>query len=105
MTPLVSHRITLRLGHAHRRQQLQAGDAGRAGAVDDELEVLEVAARQLQRIEQAGGGDDGGAVLVVVEDGDVEQLLQLLLDDEAVGRLDVLQVDAAEARARGSARS
>ena len=84
------------LRHAHRHQQLEAGDAGRAGAVDDELEVLEVAAGQLERIEETRGGDDGGAVLVVVEDGDVEQLLQLLLDDEAVGRLDVLQIDAAE---------
>jgi hypothetical protein len=35
-------------------------------------------------------------VLVVVEHGDVERLLQLLLDDEALGRLDVLEVDAAE---------
>ncbi len=37
-------------------------------------------------------------MLVVVEDGNVEQLLELLLDDEAVGSLDVLQVDAAEGR-------
>ena len=61
------------------------------------LKFFDVAAGQLQRVDEAGGGDDGGAVLVVVEDGDVEQLLQLLLDDEAVRRLDVLQVDAAEA--------
>ena len=52
---------------------------------------------------QAGGGDDRRAVLVVMEDRDVHQLAQPLLDDEAVGRLDVLQVDAAEARARDSA--
>ena len=84
------------LRHAHGNKQLEAGDAGGAGAVDHELEILEVAAGQLERIEEAGGGDDGGAVLVVVEDGDVEHLLQLLLDDEAVGGLDVLQVDAAE---------
>ena len=88
------------LGHAHGGEQVHAGDAGGAGAVDDQLEVLDVAPRQLQRIDEAGGGDDGGAVLVVVEDGDVEQLLELLLDDEAVRRLDVLQVDAAEAGAQ-----
>ena len=69
------------------------------------LNFVDVAAGQLERVDEAGGGDDRGAVLVVVEDGDVEQLLQLLLDDEAVGRLDVLEVDAAEGRARGSARS
>ena len=49
-----------------------------------------------QRVDQAGGGDDGGAVLVVVEDRDVHQFAQPLLDDEAVGRLDVLEIDAAE---------
>ena len=87
-------------GHAHRHQQIHAGDAGRARAVDDELEFGDVAPRELQRVQQPRGGDDGGAVLVVVEDGDVEQLLELLLDDEAVRRLDVLQVDAAEARAQ-----
>ena len=86
--------------HAHGGEQLEAGDARGAGAVDDELEGLEIAPGQLERIEEAGGGDDGGAVLVVVEDGDVEQLFELLLDDEAVRRLDVLQVDAAEAGAQ-----
>ena len=35
-------------------------------------------------------------VLVVVEDGDLHALLELLLDVEALGRLDVLEVDAAE---------
>ncbi len=35
-------------------------------------------------------------MLVVVEDGDVDTLLQLALDVEALGRLDVFQVDAAE---------
>ena len=44
-------------------------------------------------------GDDRGAVLVVVEHRDVEQLAQPLLDDEALRRLDVLEVDAAPAGA------
>ncbi len=84
--------------HTHGDEQLEAGNAGGTGAVDHELEVVDLAARQLERIQEAGGGDDRGAVLVVVEDGDIEQLLQLLLDDEAVGRLDVLEIDAAEGR-------
>ena len=37
-------------------------------------------------------------MLVVVEDRDVHQLAQALLDDEALRRLDVLEVDAAEGR-------
>ncbi len=34
--------------------------------------------------------------MVVVEDRDVHQLAQALLDDEALGRLDVLEIDAPE---------
>jgi hypothetical protein len=51
----------------------------------------------MQRVDQAGR-DDRGAVLVVMEHRDVHDLAQALLDDEAIGRLDVLEVDAAEAR-------
>jgi hypothetical protein len=83
---------------AHRLEQLGAGDRRRAGAVDDEAGRLDVAAGQIERVDQSGGGDDCGAVLVVVEDGDVHQLAQSLLDDEAFGRLDVLEIDAAEGR-------
>src|SRR3546814_6131290 len=50
---------------------------------------------QRQGVDEAGGGDDGGAVLVVVEHRNVHQLLQALLDDEALRRLDVFQVHAA----------
>src|SRR5690606_18646818 len=57
---------------------------------------LLVAARQVQCIDQAGGGDDRGAVLIVVEDGNVHELAQAALDDEAVRRLDVLEIDATE---------
>ena len=46
--------------------------------------------------DQRRAGDDGRAVLVVVEDGDLHRLLQRLFDVEALRRLDVFQVDAAE---------
>ena len=52
----------------------------------------------LSAFSRAASVDDGGAVLVVVEHRDVEQLLQALLDLEALGRGDVLEVDAAEHR-------
>ena len=55
-----------------------------------------LAAGQLEGVDERGAGDDGGAVLVVVEDRDLHRLLQLFLDDEALGRLDVLEVDPAE---------
>ena len=85
--------------HAERLHQLHAGDRRGAGAVADELRRADVAAGQLQRVDQAGERDDRGAVLVVVENRDVHQLAQPAFDDEAVGRADVLEVDAAEGRA------
>ncbi len=76
--------------------------AGRAGAVHHQLGVAQFAAGQMAGIDQPRRRDDGGAVLVVVEHRDVHQLAQPLLDHEAFRRLDVFQVDAAEAGA-GSA--
>ena len=57
--------------HAHRLDEFEAGDAGGARAVDDHLRGLDVAAGQVERVDEGGRGDDCGAVLVVVEDGDV----------------------------------
>src|SRR2546422_6467144 len=65
---------------ADRLEQLEAGDAGSAGAVTHKLGRLDVSVGEIKRIDQAGGGNDRGAVLVVVEDGNVEQLPQPLLD-------------------------
>jgi hypothetical protein len=50
----------------------------------------------IRAVEQRGAGDDRGAVLVVVEHRDLHALLQALLDVEALRRLDVLQVHAAQ---------
>jgi len=52
-----------------------------------------------QRVEQAGCGDNRGAVLIIVKYRNVEELAQPLLDDEALWRLDVLEIDAAPALA------
>ena len=80
-------------------EQLEAGDAGGTGTVAYQLGGFDVAAGQMQRIDQPRRRDDGGAVLVVVEDRDIEQLAQALLDHETFGGPDVLQVDAAPALA------
>ena len=84
--------------HAELDQQAQAGERGRAGARGDELDLIDLLAADLQRVQHAGADDDGGAVLVVVEDRDLHPLAQRALDVEAVRRLDVLEVDAAEGR-------
>ena len=62
------------------------------------LTSLDVLAADLQRVQDAGADDDRGAVLVVVEDRDLHPRAQRALDVEAVRRLDVLEVDAAEGR-------
>src|SRR6266498_2823673 len=85
---------------ADRLEQHEAGDAGSAGAVTHKLGRLDVAVGEIKRIDQAGGGNDRGAVLVVVEDGNVEQLPQPLLDEEAFRGANILEVDAAPALAQ-----
>ena len=69
-----------------------------ACAVDDNLRGLQVAVEVLVCVEQGRDNDNRRAVLVVVEDGDVERLLQLVLDVKALRRLDVLEIDAAVGR-------
>jgi hypothetical protein len=84
--------------HALGDEQLPAGVAGRARARHRDGDVADVLADDLERVDEGGEHDDRGAVLVVVEDRDVELLAQPLLDLEAAGRGDVLEVDAAERR-------
>ena len=79
-------------------EQVEAGDAGGATAGRDELDVLEAPVGEIERIGHGRTDDDRSAMLVVVEDRDVHALLAQLLDDEAVRRLDVLEVDGAEGR-------
>ena len=76
--------------------ELGAADGGSAGAVHHDLHLPDVLANHLHGVLQTGGADDGRSVLVVVHHGDVERLLQALLDIEAFRGLDVLQVDTAE---------
>ena len=64
----------------------------------DKLAGLKVAPGQVQRVDETGNGDDGRPVLVVVKDGNVHQFAQSLFDDEAIRRLDVFKIDAAERR-------
>ncbi len=84
------------LRDAQRHQQVEAGKRRRAGARADELDVGGILADHAQAIQDCRADDDRGAVLVVVEHGDLHPLAQLALDVEALRRLDVLEVDAAE---------
>ena len=96
--PVYVHQPDILALQPHIEQHVQAGDAGRAAAGRDELDPPQVLAEQVHAVDDRGGDHDGRAVLVVVEDGNVHLRLQPVLDQEAVGRLDVLQVDGAEGR-------
>ena len=86
-------------------QHVDDGRARRAGAVLDDLDVLNALADDLQGVEHTRQHDDGCAVLVVVEHGDVEVTLEFGFDFKALGAADVLQVDTAEGRGNGLDRS
>ncbi len=83
---------------AQRHQQVEAGQRRRAGAGGDDLGRLDRLAGEGERVGDGGRDDDRGAVLVVVEHRDLHALAQQALDLEALRRLDVLEVDAAEGR-------
>src|SRR5690606_453473 len=91
----VDHEDVLDL-RAHAHQQLHAGDGGGTGTEADDPGLLEGLAGDLQGIEHARGGHDGGTVLVIMEDRNVALFDQRALDLEALGRLDVFQIDATE---------
>ena len=84
------------IAHAQAHEQVQARQRRRARARAHQLHLLDVLAHDLEAVQHRGADDDGGAVLIVVEHRDLQPLAQLALDVEALGRLDVLQVDAAE---------
>ena len=83
---------------AHGFQQFDTSDPRSARAIQHDLAVFDLLARDMQRVDQTGGADHGGAVLVVVEHRNIHLLFQGLFDDETLGRLDVLKVDATKGR-------
>ena len=77
-------------------QQLQASQGRRTGARGHQLDLLQIFANHLDRIEQGRTHDDGSTVLVVVENRYFHALAQAPLDIKTVWRLDVFQVDSAK---------
>jgi len=69
------------------------------------VHVLHLFIHHPQGVDEGSSDHDGGAVLVIVEHGDVQLPLQGLLDLEALGALDVLQIDAAKGGRDGLAGS
>src|SRR6185503_3565650 len=90
----VAHDDVLAL-HAQADVVLRRRDGGGAGAGEHDANVLDLLADDLDGVDTRRAGDDRGAMLIVMEDGNLHRLPERLFDVEAVGRLDVLEVDAA----------
>ena len=82
------------------QQQLGRRDAAGPGSGEHEGCVLDLAIRHSQSVDDRSEHGNGGAVLVVVEHGDA-QILQGVLDVEALGRCDILEIDTAQAGSDG----
>src|SRR5436305_11210512 len=74
------------------------GNCRRAGARENDDHVLDVLLDDLQRVEQRGTGDDRRAMLIIVKDGNAHRLSERLLDVEAIGSANVLEVDSTNRR-------
>ena len=78
-------------------QQLDDSSASSASADHDEFAISQAAARQLGGVDQPSQYHHSRAVLVVVEDRNIQLSLQVLLNLEAFGRSDILEVNRAKA--------
>ena len=83
---------------AHGFQQLETRNSRSTRAIQNDFDVFDLFARQMQRVDQTRRTNHSCTVLVIVKDGNVHFLFQALLDDKAFRRLDVLKVDAAKRR-------
>src|SRR6185369_15794374 len=80
------------------KKEAEASQSRSAGARGNQLDLLDVLGHDLQAVDDRRAHDNGGAVLVIVKHRDVHALAQFALDVEAVRRLDILEIDAAEGR-------
>src|SRR5208282_6858305 len=76
----------------HADEEVEAGEPGGPSPRRDELDLLDPLADDAQAVLHGGAYDDRRAVLIVVEDRDAHARAQRLLDLEALGCLDVLEI-------------
>ena len=79
-------------------QHVEARNTCRPATRGHDLDIFEGLAGHVQRVLGCGPHDNSGAVLVIVENGDVHALAANAFDGEAVGRLDVFEVNCTKSR-------
>ena len=84
-----------------RDEEIERGERRSACARADDLDLANLLAGELERVDDRRGNDDRRAVLVVVEHRNAHPGLRLLLDLETLRALDVLEIDSAEGRLEG----
>ena len=84
--------------YAQLEVEFGAGHAARARAIDHDPRAAQILACDCGGVQQRRAADDRRAVLVVMKYRDVHPFLEFFLDVEALRRLDVLKVHAAEGR-------
>ena len=94
--PLLSTMRAQRRRPAVGKDQPADGDVGRARADESDLDLANLLAHHLERVDQPGQRDACGALLVVVPDGNLALGAQRVQDVEALGLRNVFQVHAAQ---------
>ena len=82
----------------HGFEQFDTGNARRARTIEHNPAFLDFFAGNMQSVDQPRSADHRRAVLVIMENRYIHDFFQLLLDDKALGRFDILKVDTAKCR-------
>ena len=84
--------------HTERNQLVQTGQRRRARPARHHFDVADFLSGKLQTIQNRRANNNRRAVLVIVKNRNFHPLAAAPLNLEALGRLDVFQIDAAECR-------
>ena len=87
---------TILMLRPHGFQQLKAGDPCRACTVQNDTDIFDFFARQMQRVDQTRRTDHRCSVLVIMKDRNIHFFLETLFNHETFGGLDILKINPAK---------
>merc|ERR1740139_365003 len=76
--------------------ELQASNASGTCSIQHNFDVFNLSLGYVTRVDQSSQTHDSSSMLIIVEHWDIHDLLQLVLDVEAVRAFDIFQVDTTE---------